>query len=152
MVLIASTIGLVLILCVLAVVTARVFRDYPNSELLDWRPTRSIELEVENEQDDVRQMLAAQNEYRRKRGARELTEADIERQAAADEAVRARGSGPFAQQREQVDELDGVDSAEVERLMASDRPKRSTKSGGKRKGAARSKGKGPGSGKKRSER
>src|SRR5688500_16800732 len=37
-------------------------------EYLDWKPTRSIELEIELEQDDVRQMIEAQNERRRRDG------------------------------------------------------------------------------------
>lgn len=96
MTLIALTIVLLLVLCGLAVITARVFRDYPASELLDWKPTRSPELEAQNELDDVQQMIDAQNEYRRRRGAEEITEADVHRQAHEDEAVRARGRGPFA--------------------------------------------------------
>ena len=90
------TIGLVLVLFVLMVVTARLFKDYPASELLDWKPTRSPEVEAQNEIDDVQQMIAAQNEYRRRRGAEEITEADVEEQAREDEAVRRRGRGPFA--------------------------------------------------------
>ena len=97
MTLILITIALVLMLFLLAFITARMFRDYPASELLDWKPTRSPEVETQNEIDDVRQMLDAQNEYRRKRGAEEITEGDVERQAREDEAVRARGRGPFAQ-------------------------------------------------------
>lgn len=96
MTLIALTIVLFGLLCVLAFVTARLFRDYPASELLDWKPTRSPEVEAQNELDDVRQMIEAQNEYRRRRGAERITEADVERQAREDEAVRARGRGPFA--------------------------------------------------------
>jgi hypothetical protein len=38
------------------------------AEYLDWKPTRSIELEIELEQDDVRQMIEAQNERRRRDG------------------------------------------------------------------------------------
>lgn len=100
------TAGLLVVLVVLAVITARLFRDYPASELLDWKPTRSPELEAQNEVDDVRQMIEAQNEYRRRRGAEELTEADVERQAREDEAVRARGRGPFAQGAGVEDDLD----------------------------------------------
>lgn len=44
------------------------------AEVLDWKPTRSAELEVQNEIDDVEQMLAAANERRRARGEQELTE------------------------------------------------------------------------------
>ena len=97
MTLILITIALVMVLFVLVVLTARLFRDYPASELLDWKPTRSPEVEAQNEIDDVQQMMDAQNEYRRRRGAKEITEADVERQAREDQAVRARGRGPFAQ-------------------------------------------------------
>jgi hypothetical protein len=70
---------------------------YPGSsaELIDWKPTRSPELEVQNEIDDVRQMMEAQNEMRRRRGAPEMTEADLQASVAEDERLRMRGSGPF---------------------------------------------------------
>ena len=45
------------------------------SEVLDWRPTRSVEIEVQNELDDIEQMLEATNTRRRARGEAELTEA-----------------------------------------------------------------------------
>ncbi|MFT3865712.1 MAG: hypothetical protein QM729_15715 [Solirubrobacterales bacterium] len=70
---------------------------YPGDDasLVDWFPTRSPAVEVQNEIDDVRQMLEAQNEMRRRRGAPELTEADIEARVAEDERwkVRMRGGG-----------------------------------------------------------
>src|SRR5439155_882783 len=61
--------GLLLILILLGVF-------YPGSgaRQLDWKPTRSAEVEVQNEIDDLDQMLEAANERRRKRGAAELTE------------------------------------------------------------------------------
>jgi hypothetical protein len=70
---------------------------YPGSpsDLVDWAPTRSPEVEVQNEIDDVRQMLEAQNEMRRRRGAPELTEADVNAKVAEDERLRLRGRGPF---------------------------------------------------------
>ena len=70
---------------------------YPGSasDLVDWTPTRSPELEVQNEIDDVRQMLEAQNEMRRRRGAPEITEADLDARVAEDERLRLRGRGPF---------------------------------------------------------
>lgn len=45
-------------------------RLHPGSgaDVLDWKPTRSPEVEAQNEVDDIEQMLAAQNELRRKRG------------------------------------------------------------------------------------
>lgn len=70
---------------------------YPGSsaDLVDWKPTRSPEVEAQNEIDDIRQMMEAQNEMRRRRGAPEMTEADLERQVAEDERLRLRGRGPF---------------------------------------------------------
>lgn len=65
------------------------------AELLDWRPTRSPELEVQNEVDDVRQMLEAQNEMRRRRGVPEMTEDDLDAAVREDERMRLRGHVPF---------------------------------------------------------
>lgn len=68
-------------------------RAYPGSgaDLVDWRPTRSPELEAQLEVEDLAQMIEAQNQYRRRRGAPELTESDAERMAREDDAVRERG-------------------------------------------------------------
>jgi hypothetical protein len=70
---------------------------YPGtaSDLVDWKPTRSPELEVQNEVDDIRQMMEAQNEMRRRRGAPEMTEAELQAEVAEDERLRLRGRGPF---------------------------------------------------------
>jgi hypothetical protein len=48
-------------------------RWYPGSgaDVLDWKPTRSPEVEAQDELDDIEQMVAAQNELRRRRGAPE---------------------------------------------------------------------------------
>ena len=58
---------------VLGVFSKRSARDY-----LDWKPTRSPEVEAQNDIDDVAQMIAAQNELRRKRGLPERDEPEIE--------------------------------------------------------------------------
>ena len=44
------------------------------ADVLQWRPTRSPELEAQNEVDDLEQMLQAANDRRRARGDAELTE------------------------------------------------------------------------------
>jgi hypothetical protein len=64
-------------------------RLYPGTgaDLLDWGPARSYEHEVELEMQDVDQMIEAQNAYRRKRGAPELTEDEV-RESIAREEVR----------------------------------------------------------------
>lgn len=89
--------GTLAVLAFIVGVVLLVGRAYPGTgaELVDWRPTRSPEVEVQNEIDDVRQMLEAQNEMRRRRGAPELTEADLHAGVAEDERMRLRGRGPF---------------------------------------------------------
>jgi hypothetical protein len=97
MVLIALTLGLLVLLFVIMFVLARAFERTSVADIIDWKPTRSPEVEAQNEVDDVRQMIEAQNALRRKRGAREITEADVQRQAMEDQQMRARGRGPFSQ-------------------------------------------------------
>ena len=67
-----------LVLMVLAVLALG--QVYPGSgaEQLDWKPTRSPQVEAENEVDDLEQMMAAQNEIRRRRGKPERTLEDVE--------------------------------------------------------------------------
>lgn len=54
------------------------------AEVVDWRPTRSPEVEAELELDDVDQMLEAQNARRRASGRAERTEGDIALQVQED--------------------------------------------------------------------
>jgi hypothetical protein len=53
-------------------------------QYLDWKPTRSPEAEAQDELDDVAQMIAAQNEIRRRRGAPEISEEEIEARVRED--------------------------------------------------------------------
>jgi hypothetical protein len=89
--------GTVAVLVFIVGVVVVVGHLYPGDdrELLDWFPTRSPSVEVQNEIDDVRQMLEAQNEMRRRRGAPELTEADVQARVRDDERwkMRQRGLG-----------------------------------------------------------
>lgn len=63
---------------------------YPGSgaEQVDWRLTRSPEVEAELELDDVDQMIEAQNKRRRASGRREISEDNVRAQVAADERWR----------------------------------------------------------------
>jgi hypothetical protein len=65
------------------------------ADLVDWKPTRSPELEAQNEIDDVRQMLDAQNEMRRRRGADEVDEQALRAQVEEEELERLRRGDPF---------------------------------------------------------
>jgi hypothetical protein len=69
----------VILVLLLGVFSKRSARDY-----LDWKPTRSPEVEAQNEIDDVEQMIAAQNELKRRRGAPEITEEEIEARVRED--------------------------------------------------------------------
>jgi hypothetical protein len=104
MVLIALTLGLLVLLFVIMFVLARAFERTSVADIIDWKPTRSPEVEAQNEVDDVRQMIEAQNALRRKRGAKEITEADVQRQAMEDQQMRARGRGPFSTGGEDLDD------------------------------------------------
>ena len=90
--LLLGTVAVVLFIVGVLVVVGHL---YPGDdrELVDWFPTRSPAVEVQNEIDDVRQMLEAQNEMRRRRGAPDLTEADIEARVREDETWKARMRG-----------------------------------------------------------
>jgi hypothetical protein len=81
-----AVIGVVILVLVL------IARISPGSgaDQLDWRPTRSYEHEAELELQDVQQMIDAQNEYRRRRGMKELTEDDVRESVSRDERERFR--------------------------------------------------------------
>ena len=65
-----------------------------DASLVDWYPTRSPEVEVQNEIDDVRQMVEAQNEMRTRRGAPMLDETTLRGEVAAEELEGLRWSSP----------------------------------------------------------
>jgi hypothetical protein len=66
-----------------------VARFYPGSgaDLLDWQPSRSYEVELELEEQDVQQMIDAQNKLRRKRGAPDISESDVRDSVVRDHRV-----------------------------------------------------------------
>src|SRR3954463_8373508 len=63
---------------------------YPGSgaEQVDWRPTRSPELEAELELEDIDQMIEAQNERRRASGRPEISEDQVRADVEEDERWR----------------------------------------------------------------
>jgi len=66
-----------------------------SADLVDWKPTRSPEVEAQNEIDDVRQMVEAQNEIRRRRGAPELDEEALRVEVEEEEREKLRRGDPF---------------------------------------------------------
>ena len=100
-----ATLGMIGVIVLLLVLLARA---YPGSgaDLLDWKPTRSPELEAQLEIDDVQQMIEAQNEYRRRRGAEDLTPEQVSEWAREDEELREKArQGHERRLRELEDEL-----------------------------------------------
>jgi len=76
--------GTLAVLAFIVGVLLAIGRFYPGSsaDLVDWVPTRSPEVE-------------AQNEMRRRRGAPEITAEELHEGVAEDERLRLRGIGPF---------------------------------------------------------
>ncbi len=75
-------------LLVLGVLALGFFYPGSGAEQVDWRPTRSPEVEAQNEVDDHEQMLAAINEKRRRRGLEALDEEAIDARLQEDAALR----------------------------------------------------------------
>jgi Asp-tRNA(Asn)/Glu-tRNA(Gln) amidotransferase C subunit len=59
-------------------------------DILDWKPTRSPEAEAQNEIDDIAQMIDAQNDLKRRRGAPEISEEEIEARVREDREQQRR--------------------------------------------------------------
>lgn len=77
---------------VVALLLLGLFHPRTGADTLDWRPTRSAELEIQNEIDDLDQMLEAANARRRRRGAPELTEDSLRAEVGAQvaESIKRR--------------------------------------------------------------
>jgi hypothetical protein len=71
------------------------FYEGSTADLVDWKPTRSPEVEAQNEIDDVRQMVEAQNEMRRRRGVAEVDENALRAEVEEEELERLRRGDPF---------------------------------------------------------
>ena len=84
MVFVLGSVALVLFLVGVIVVVGH-FYGGSDADLVGWHPTRSPQVEAENEIDDVRQMVEAQNEMRARRGAPALDEDELRREVAAEE-------------------------------------------------------------------
>ncbi|HYH54778.1 MAG TPA: hypothetical protein VD761_11680 [Solirubrobacterales bacterium] len=94
MLFILGTLGILAFMIGVLVVVGH-FYPASSASLVDWTPTRSPEVEAQNEIDDIRQMMEAQNEIRRRRGVPEMTEEELQASVAEDERMRLRGRGPF---------------------------------------------------------
>ena len=73
------TIAVVGGLAAIALVFLAIGKWWPGTgaDVLDWKPARSYEDEIELELEDVDQMIEAQNERRRRTGRPEITEDEV---------------------------------------------------------------------------
>ena len=76
--------GGTLVFFILLVLLLGMFSKRSALDILDWKPTRSPEAEAQNEIDDIAQMIDAQNELKRRRGAPEISEEEIEARVRED--------------------------------------------------------------------
>jgi arsenate reductase len=70
------SVGMVLLIA--TILALGLWHPRTGAEVLQWRPTRSPEVEARNDVDDVAQMVAAQNELRRRHGKAARDEEQIE--------------------------------------------------------------------------
>jgi hypothetical protein len=63
---------------IVAVLLLGLYHPKSGAEILDWKPTRSAEVEIQNDIDDMAQMIAAQNELRARHGKAARNEEEIE--------------------------------------------------------------------------
>lgn len=89
-----GSIGMVLFLAGVLILIGH-FNERADAELVDWKPTRSPEVEAQNEVDDIRQMVEAQNEMRRRRGAPKLDEDGLRAEVEQEELEKLRRGDPF---------------------------------------------------------
>lgn len=64
----------------IAILLLGLYHPKSGADILDWKPTRSPELEVQNDIDDLDQMIAAQNALRARHGKPPRSEEEVEEQ------------------------------------------------------------------------
>jgi septal ring factor EnvC (AmiA/AmiB activator) len=84
------------------------------ADVLQWRPTRSPEVEAQNEVDDLEQMLQAANERRRARGEPELTEEMLEARVLDDRREQHRLREAYLASEETVEAVE----ADIAQMLA----------------------------------
>ena len=91
---------------VLFIILLGIFYPGTGAEQLRWKPTRSPELDAQNEVDDLAQMFEATNAKRRALGEPELDQRTIDARLREDADLRRqmRGAGDVEEERRQLRE------------------------------------------------
>ena len=95
----------IFVLLIVFVILLGLFYPGSGADQLDWKPTRSPEVEAQNEVDDLEQMLQATNRKRQARGLDPLTEDNIHARVREDDALRDRLRGNDASVEEEMRQL-----------------------------------------------
>src|SRR3954462_13044214 len=109
----AFFLGFILILFLIFMAIGK-YHPVSGAEILDWKPTRSPEVEAELELDDVDQMLEAQNARRRASGREERTEEDVQMQVHEDRAF----IDDYAERVRREDEAKPEDAEDAQAVAA----------------------------------
>jgi hypothetical protein len=81
-----------------------------SADLLDWKPARSAELEIQNELDDMTQLLEVANRRRRRRGEIEVTEDSVREDVAEQQREQDRRRAEYLEALEVDQMLDVVNA------------------------------------------
>jgi hypothetical protein len=92
-------------LLIIALLLIGAFHPRSGADVLRWQPTRSPEVEAQNEIDDLDQMIEAQNERRRARGERERTLEEVELAVHEFEREQAQRRAQYAEVDQDIDDL-----------------------------------------------
>lgn len=86
-------------LMVLAIVAIGHFYPGSGADVLDWKPTRSMEDEAELEMQDIAQMIEAQNERRRRDGRPEISEEEFRARVERDDREMQERAARYRKER-----------------------------------------------------
>jgi len=92
-------------LLIIALMLIGAYHPRSGADVLRWRPTRSPEVEAQNEVDDVAQMIDAANERRRRLGKPEKTLEQVELSVMEAQHERRRLLAEAAERDADIDDL-----------------------------------------------
>jgi len=92
-------------LLIIALLLLGAYHPRSGADVLKWRPTRSPEVEAQNEVDDVAQMIEAANERRRRLGKPERTLEQVELSVMHDQRERERLAAESSERDADIEDM-----------------------------------------------
>jgi arsenate reductase (glutaredoxin) len=102
------TVGMVLLF--LWILALGLWHPRSGADVLQWKPTRSADVEVQNDVDDVAQMIAAQNALRERHGKARRTQDQVEDQVRAHQREMADYADAYWSDRREARTAGGDDA------------------------------------------